>query len=446
MLSKTKFVKGEQCERALWLYVHRPEAAIYSEAQLRIFKKGNTVGELARKKFPGGILAVDNRLPGADSARRTRELIEAGVETIYEATFIHDDVLAAIDVLTRKDGQWHLYECKSTTEVKPQHINDVALQYHVVTNQGLTVADASVMYLNNRYVRQGELDPARIFKSDSVIGQVKSLQAYIGKMIPRFKKLVNGDDPCTAMGDHCTKPYPCEFQEFCRSESPQTESDEPLDDTPNINVHALLMRLERYGYPLYYLDFETIAPVLPLFDNSRPYQKIPFQYSLHYQHDKDSNPEHFEFLHQPGSDPREELIRTLIRDTYRPGKILTYNVSFERTCLNELSRDFPEYQDQLSGIIGRLEDLMEVFRQREIHFPTLGRGYSIKKVLPLMVPEMSYENLEINRGDQASWLYEDLFESQDMALVEGTLNNLRVYCRQDTLAMVKIMEKLNSIG
>jgi len=323
--------------------VHKPDLSVISEATKTVFAIGTDVGILARDYFPGGELAVTGDRPDSGSVARTRELINQGVKIIYEATFVYDNTLVAVDILTREDGHWKLYECKATTHVKPEHVIDVAVQYYVVTGAGIPLEDASVMHLNNRYIRRGELEVNQLFTCESVLNQVQGQQEFVKTNIVSLLEMLGREEPERAMGKYCTDPYPCDFQVYCRSLLAPVDISAP-DHTPAVRKEAIRSWLERYGYPLYYFDFETIMLAVPRFDESRPYQQIPFQYSLHYRESKESELEHTAFLAWPEGDPRKALIEQLIHDTRRPGKILVYNETFEKQRLQELACDFPEFR------------------------------------------------------------------------------------------------------
>ncbi len=444
MLSKSKIVRGIRCQKSLWLNVHKSELSVVIPSQQAIFAQGTDVGVLAREYFPGGELALTGDHPDSGSAERTRELIRQGVKTIFEATFVYDHTLVAVDILTCINGKWKLVECKSTTEVKTEHIVDVATQFYVVAGAGIPLDDALVMHLNNKYVRRGNLEITQLFACESVLTQVLGKQEFVKANIVTLIDMLGRDEPELPMGKQCTEPYECDFRVYCRSLLPVVNVPAP-DHTPSIWHDAIRKRIESFGYPLYFFDFETIRPCIPMFDESRPYQQIPFQYSLHYREIKDGTTSHSAYLAWPEGDPRLKLIEQLINDTRQPGKILTYNVTFERTRLKELARDFPEYKKELEGIISRLEDLMPVFRSKEWHTPSIGSGYSIKAVLPLLAPELSYETLEITNGGDASSQFLDLYQSTDRQLIEQTRKALLEYCHLDTLAMVRIMEELEKI-
>ncbi len=444
MLSKSRITKGIRCNKALWLQVHKPEESVVDNATQRIFTQGTNVGVLAREYFPGGELALTGEFPDAGAIERTRQLIQQGVETIYEATFMYDHTLVAVDILTRENDSWKIVECKSSTQVKPEHVVDVAVQYYVVSGAGIQVSDAQVMHINNRYVRRGELEVKMLFACESVLDQVKPKQEFVGDNIVLLLEMLGKDEPEQPMGNHCNKPYDCDFQVYCRSLLPPQEVPVP-DHTPAVRKEAIRNWLDRYGYPLYFFDFETIMPAVPLFDGSRPYQQIPFQYSLHYRESKESTSEHTAYLAWPEGDPRPALIEQLIRETVRPGKILVYNMNFEKQRLQEMARDFPEYKEPLYSIIHRLEDLMIPFRRKDWHTPSMGRSYSIKTVLPLLAPELSYSDLEISDGGDASSRFAALYYTTDRDLIDQTREALLKYCYLDTWGMVRIVEELETI-
>jgi len=179
-----------------------------------------------------------------------------------------------------------------------------------------------------------------------------------------------------------------------------------------------------------------------MFDESRSYQQIPFQYSLHYRASKDGVPDHSAYLAWPEGDPRPALIKQLINETKRPGKILVYNIGFEKSRLLEMARDFPEYKEEMAAIIERLDDMMLVFKKKEYYFPSMGRKYSIKLVTPLLTPELSYDDLEISNGGEASSRFAQLYQTSDQQMINQTREALLQYCYQDTWAMVLILEEL----
>ena len=427
MLSKSKFTRGIICPKSLWLYVNKREERLIDEATMSIFAQGTDVGELARQYFPGGRMAMLEDYPNFDSAKRTQELIRQGVETIYEATFVYNKTLVAVDILTKINGEWQLFEVKSTNGVKEQHIKDVAVQYYVVNGCGIHLKDASVMFFNRDYVRQGELDIQSLFTYQSILAEVLDVQTFVAENIEVLLKLEKqANEPLIEMGSQCTSPYNCDFTDYCLQLLPLQPEEKAMElsNEPLVNSDEIKAFLDDNPYPLYFFDFETIMPGVPMFDNSRPYQQIPFQYSLHYKENKGSELIHYEYLAKNEGDSRTELIRQLIENTQQPGYILVYNIAFERTRLKEMMRDFPQYAGELSAIIDRLVDLMPIFRRKHFVTESMQESYSIKYVLPALCPDLSYSELDINNGGDASAMFLALYEETDEEIIRKTRENL----------------------
>lgn len=486
LLSKSTFIRGCQCPKALYLYKHQPNLrGQISDQQQAIFDRGTSVGELAQELFPGGIDASpETPFLYQQSVIYTKKLIDDGVKIIYEAAFQYNGVLAAIDILVNKNGKWKAYEVKSSTEVKETFLLDASLQYHIITNSGIPLSDISIVYINNKYVKKGKLDVKELFTIESVKDDVLANQEFIAKKIDELKNVIKLKEvPKVGIGSHCTDPYDCDFMENCWSHIPENSvfdiagmradkkfalyekgiiryEDIKSGDLTNekyfqqieffikkkdsIDKKGIKEFLKSISYPLYFLDFETFNPAVPLYDQSRPYQQIPFQYSLHYLEKKNSSLKHFEYLADPKYDPRQIFIERLLTDTSSSGIILTYNQSFEKGRLKELALDFPKYSKEINSRIERIKDLMTPFQQRLYYIHTMHGSYSIKQVLPAVVPELSYEDLAINNGGDASLAFMRMVLEKDADHTELRKQMLE-YCGMDTFAMVKILEKLNNL-
>jgi hypothetical protein len=445
MLSKSKFMRGLNCVKSLWLYVHKKNERYIDEATQSVFARGTDVGEIARQYFPGGKMVMLEDYPDYKSAYRTKQYIASGEEIIYEATFVYNNTLVAVDILIKRNGAWHLIEFKSTNSIKEAHIIDAAVQYHVIMGCGIPLEDVSVMHMNREYIRQGELDIKKLFCYESVLTEVVNLQENIAENITFFLQVEKqSHEPVVEMGKQCTTPYHCDFMRYCKKNPNLFSAIEKkeLCNDPKIDLMEINIFLDEIAYPLYFFDFETIMPCIPMFDMSRPYQQIPFQYSLHYKQDKTEEIEHFEHLAQTDGDPRIGLIKQLIDNTKRAGSILVYNIGFERARLKEMQRDFPEYLEALENIILRLRDLMTIFRKPQYFTESMEGKYSIKNLLPDLCPELSYSNLEIKKGEDASGAFLSLYEEKEPKKINETRENLLNYCKMDTYAMVKILEVL----
>ena len=487
LLSKSSFIRGVQCEKHLYLYkYHYNEMDQLSEMQKAIFKRGTDVGKLAQQLFPKGIDASPKSQFEYDKAVvETKKLIDQNQKVIYEASFNYSDVLAVADILVNEKSGLKIYEVKSSTSISETYIRDAALQYWVISNSGYRVKDFSITYINNQYIRKGNLDINELFVTESVLKLILPLQKWVEENVERFKKVLNKKTiPKIDIGEHCYDPYTCGFYEYCRKHIPDNSifdlsgvhlnkkydlyregiikledipDDAKLSQTAKLQVEvykskkdivdkkAIKEFLSDLSYPLYFMDFETFQPAVPMFDNSKPYMQIPFQYSLHYKKNKKSSVEHYEFLAETGNDPRKKFIENLLRDTKGEGDILTYNKSFEVLRLKEIAEAFPKYKKQIEERINRVKDLMLPFQKKYYYTYKMQGSYSIKYVLPALIPELNYKDLEINEGGLASIAFESLFYETDLMRIADTRTNLLEYCKLDTLAMVKLLEKLESL-
>jgi hypothetical protein len=478
LLSKSSFIKGLQCEKHLYLYkYHYKEMDEFSEMQKAIFKRGTNVGILAQDLFPDGEVATTGEPPNyTNGLKKTGELISIKTKAIYEAAFQFNEVLVINDIIVRDGSKWNAYEVKSSTSISETYLNDAALQYYILSNSGIEI---------NEYTRQGELDINELFTIESVLEYILPMQDSIKENVERLKQIITKNRmPGIDISEHCHNPYKCGFFNYCREHIPEDsifdfsgmhlkkkyemykEGIIKLDDVPDdyslnknnkrqlevynsgesiIDKEAIENFLSDLNYPLFFMDFETFQPAVPLFDSSRPYQLIPFQYSIHYKKNKESELTHLEFLAESGEDPREKFITKLLDDTSAEGNIIVYNKTFEITRLKEIAKDFPGYAEQIEERISRIKDLMIPFRQKYYYSPEMKGSYSIKAVLPALVPELSYDELEINEGGLASIAFESLWNETDLMIIAEMKNQLLEYCKLDTLAMVKILEKLENI-
>lgn len=487
LLSKSSFIRGVQCEKHLYLYkYHYNEMDQLSEMQKAIFKRGTDVGKLAQQLYPNGVDASPATQFEYDKAVKvTKELLEKKQKIIYEASFNFSDVLSVADIVVNEKSGLKVYEVKSSTSISETYIRDAALQYWVISNCGYKIKDFSITYINNQYVRNGKLELDKLFITESVLKLILPLQKWVEENVLRFKKvLTKRSIPVIDIGEHCYDPYTCGFYEYCRKHIPENSIFDlsgihlnkkydlyrngiiKLEDIPDdadlsknartqldvykskidlIDKKAIKEFLSDLNYPIYFMDFETFQPAVPMFDNSKPYQQIPFQYSLHYKINKNSKVEHFEFLADAGNDPRIKFIENLLRDTKSKGDILTYNKSFETLRLKEIAEAFPKYKEEIVERISRIKDLMLPFQKKYYYTYKMQGSYSIKYVLPALIPELSYKDLEINEGGLASVAFESLYFETDLMRIAEIRHNLLEYCKLDTFAMVKLLEKLESL-
>ena len=487
-LSKSTYLRGIQCDKSLYLYKHSYNLKDpISKSTQAIFDQGNEIGLLAQQLFPNGVDASPpNHFRMIDSVLKTEKFINNGETIIYEATFNFNDVLAALDILVKDGDGWKAYEVKSSTKVSDTYIKDAAIQYYTIINSGIELKDISIVYIDNQYVRNGELKVHDLFKIESVLSDVLDYLPEIPDNINHFKNVILSPEvPKIKIGSHCTIPYDCDFKGTCWKHIPSysvfdisrlnikkkfnlydkgivTIDEINLDEVTlnanqelqvkseiNQSIHIekdqLNFYLGKLKYPLYFLDFETFSSGIPLYTKSKPYQQIVFQYSLHFQETSTTELKHNEFLANPNKDPRREFVKRLISDCGENGDILVYNIGFERGILKDLLKIFPEYSIGLNGIINRLKDLMIPFQKKWYYTPEMKGSYSIKNVLPAIVPELSYNNLEIKDGGSASTIFLSIVNGTFKGDVEETKINLKKYCELDTLAMFEILKKLKAI-
>lgn len=442
-LSKSTFLYGIQCPKRLYFHKFHPEfqpEELDEQVQAR-FDEGTDVGILAQQLFPRGIDSKPTTpYEYQKSVEKTQNYLLTH-DVIYEACFQFEGVLCAVDILVKKGKQWYAYEVKSSNGVKSNHEIDAALQYYVLTQTGLPLADISIIHFDKDYVRKGELDISKLFHATSVLDSAIEMQEFIAEKAQELKQLIaSKQEPQIEIGAQCKNPYTCPFIEHCWKDV-EDEVVATLSTEPIINTEELQNFLSTFEYPLSFFDFETVMLGVPPFNESSPYQQLPFQYSLHVQKDTRSELVHYEFLGDGVNDPREAMIQQMIQELGTSGSIITWNMAFEKMCIRKLIENFPKYENELQAIHDRIVDLMIPFKKKWIDIPACEGSASIKKVLPVFVPELSYESLDIQEGMYASFVYSQL-KYQDEETQQLQRTQLLEYCKLDTLAMVKILEKI----
>ena len=484
-LSKSTFLRGLQCEKSLYLYKHHYNLKDLTSSSLQVvFDQGTNIGLLSQKLFPNGVDASpENHFKVIESVGKTLGFINEGNTVIYEATFLFDEVLAALDILVKDEEGWKAYEVKSSTKISETYVRDAAIQYYTISNSGIDLKDISIVHINNQYFRDGELDVHQLFTIESVYAQVLEYLPKIPNEVRRLKSVIEYSEiPNIDIGPHCSEPYDCDFKGTCWKHVPEysvfnisrltkdkkfdlynqgvitldqidigqtdlnpnqvLQVQSEVDGTTYFDKNEIGNFTNGLSYPLYFLDFETIGPAVPIYQGSRPFQQLVFQYSLHIQETLSSEIIHREYLANPIEDPRIGFIEQLITDCGDIGDVIVYNIGFERGKLNDLIDVFPEYSNELRGIVNRLKDLMIPFQQKWYCTPEMRGSYSIKYVLPALVPKLSYNDLDIKEGGTASNTFLSMVNKSFEGDVEETRRQLLEYCKLDTYAMVKILEKL----
>jgi hypothetical protein len=487
-LSKSQYIRGLQCPKSLWLYKNRPELRSEPDTQTEaLFETGYRVGDLAKELFPGGVEIAFDPSDFDGMVRRTRELIEGGADVIYEAAFKERGIFAMADILVREGTGWKIYEVKASTQVKPYQIDDAAIQWYALSKT-LSLRGAYIVHINNQYVRHGELDLSRLFAIKEITEQVLAKQETIPQTLRALEAALQGDEPDIDIGPHCFDPFECDFCDYCWAHVPKQGSVFELsyargkqwdlykdgvlriDDSPDgyplgsnaalqvahhksqttkIDREKIAAFLRTLRYPINFFDFETYQEAIPRFDGQRPYQQMPFQFSLHILR-QDGTLEHRAFLADERSDPRCEVARRMLEAITPEGSIVAYNQSFEIAQIKNLAEACPQYGDALLALIDRFVDLAAPFQSKSYYDPAFGGRYSIKVVLPALFPddpELDYAKLgSVQNGQEAMETFANLHRLKDPAKRKAIRDDLLAYCHLDTLAMVKIWQKLKALA
>ena len=475
---------GFQCPRLIWTQIHESEKIPETDpATQHTFDQGHIVGELAKKLFPDGTdISTDNFM---GNISRTTDLLRER-KPLFEAGILAGKLYSRVDVLSPAgEEEWDIVEVKSSTSVKDVHINDVAYQRYCCSQSGLNIRKCLLALINNQYVRDGEINPEGFFNIHDVTDQVEEASVGIQDRIDDILDVIN-QEACPEMdiGKHCLAPYECSLQGECwgflpknsifdlrggktkqfslyrqgimhikdipddvsLSRQQQIQKECVIKGITHIEKDVIQQFLEKLKYPLYYLDFETIGPAVPLYDGMRPYHNIPFQFSLHVVDNPESEPVHYSFLAEGKEDPRPQLLHELKRLLGSNGSIVAYNSGFEEGVLKDLVETFPEYTNWLEDILERIVDLLFPFSNFHYYHPSQKDSASLKKVLPAVTGK-DYEDMGIGAGMDASIAYERItYGNASQEEVARVRADLIKYCKLDTEGMIWIVDKLRRMS
>jgi len=488
-ISKSSYKTFCQCKKASWLSVNNPEVATEDPTAETRIETGHQVGKLAQNLFGEHIdvttLKADGSLDHQAMIEKTQAAIEAGVEVICEAAFSFDGNYCAVDILKRNGSCYDIYEVKSSTgKDLEQYFPDVAFQWYVAEKSGLNIGNVHLVYLDSEYVLDEDLDLEGLFHIEDV---TEDAEAYYWEVEDNLEEayeiLASSEAPEVTMGtkckgcpffDHCTDHvcdnpsvfdlYRMHFDKkmayYCAGKaSLEKMVDEKYNEKQGLQIKSTLDNCplissvdikrfldENISYPLYFLDFETMQPAIPEIQGTKPYQQIPFQYSLHWINEKGGDLHHTEFLGVSGEDPMRAIAEQLCQDIPMDVCTTAYNKSFECTRLRELAARFPDLADHLINIADHIVDLIEPFQNFHYYVPSMRGSFSIKKVLPALFPddpELDYHNLSgsVHNGTEAMNIFpkiKDMPAEEQVAARESLLR----YCELDTFAMVKVWQKL----
>ena len=493
-LSKSKYCGLWQCPKIAWLRKYKPDEVTIDESVLSRMENGNIVGDLAMGLF-GDFVEVTSydgdKLDLSAMISKTKDEMRKGTQVICEASFDYNGLYCAVDILSKENDGWAIYEVKSSTnDHKEVYLADIAYQKYVLENCGVNVKGTYLITIDNSYVFDGVLDIHKLFKITDVSHLLSAQMNSIEGNLNIAQRLLSSDvEPDIDIHENCMNPYKCGFWSYCTKHigSPSVFD---LYRMPykkklehyrrgNVTYHELLMHgnitnekqlrqmlhyvsnleacidkdsirdfMATLSYPIYFLDFETMQPIIPLYTGTKPYAQIPFQYSLHYIESEGGELKHKEFLAESGVDPRRALAEKLCEDIPMNVCVTAYNKAFECTRLKELAEAFPDLAEHLLNIRDSIKDLLVPFQSGYYYIKAMGGSFSIKSVLPALFPndpELDYHNLEgVHNGGEAMSLFPKI---KDLPPQEQEIarNNLLKYCELDTYAMVKVWEELKRV-
>ncbi|MFC1972591.1 DUF2779 domain-containing protein [Chloroflexota bacterium] len=482
LLSKSKYLNGLQCPKYLWLLFNdKGKIPQLDTSTQHVFDEGHRIGELAKSLFPDGINISSEDFIG--NLNKTRELLSLN-RPLFEPGFYVEGYYSRLDILNPVgDGEWDVFEVKGSTTVKDINIHDVSFQRHCLRKAGLSIRRCFIVYINNRYVKNGDIDPQQLFTIEDVTEQIDDIASGVeDRSEEMWEVIASPTCPEVGVGPHCSDPYDCPVT-WCWDSLPennifdlyrggkkcfdmlnkgiffvkeipadiklsaaqQIQQTCEIDEQPHIDNIAIEEFINSLQYPLYYLDFETFNPAIPIYDGTRPYQQVPFQFSLHVVNGPGLEPEHYGFLGDGTKDPRPAFLAELQRVLGVHGNIVVYNQSFEKGILSGLGGAFPEYADWIQETCDRVIDLYAPFRNFSYYHPMQQGSASIKKVMPALTGK-GYDGLNIAQGDDASMA----FFNMAMGTCTGNektkvMKDLEVYCALDTEGMIWIVDKLESL-
>lgn len=502
-LSKSKYTTFCQCQKALWLKTHKPEVEVIEDDRQARLDRGNEVGDLAMGLF-GNFVEVTTLLHNGSldlttMINKTQQEMAKGTDVICEASFSYQNNYCAVDLLRKTDQGWSIYEVKSVSSNdsnKPKKFEkyylDIAYQKWVLTQCGVNVTETYLVCLNSNYVRDESLDLSKLFAIIDVSELIKSEYDLVPERVEKATTVIDSEkEPDIDLSEHCKKPQDCSFWNYCTRNLPKPNVfdlygtgfsfDKKLECYRNgnisfdslhgmsfdkirgmqieaaltgrtfINPEGIQQFLNTLSYPLYFLDFETMELVMPEFKGTKPFQQIPFQYSLHIKESKTATYQHREFLAaSDGTDPRRSLAEQLCKDIPKDVCTLAYHKSTECNIIKKLAEDFPDLAGHLLNISKNIKDLLVPFQEGYYYVAAIGGSFSIKSVLPALFPNdpsLNYHNLDVRvqKGTEAMTVFPKIKDMQPDEAA-ATREALLRYCELDTLAMVKVLERLEEVA
>jgi hypothetical protein len=481
-LSKSRYLLGLRCHKLLWLDEHEPDATPPTDESLFRMQQGIAAGVRAREVMGDGILIKSPDFASGQRLAETQRALESDAALIFEATFMVAGAVVKTDILRRMPDGFDLIEVKSTTSVTGEQLAEVAMQLWVMRRAGHTVPRAFVMHLNSdcRYP-----DLSNLFATQDVTADVEPMVADVAREFAAQLAMLAGPMPEIALGPHCKRPEKCERFKYCWGGLPQhhvqtlykiqwksvekqlaagRDTIDKMDESMTTSIPAkrqirsvrsrerlvedgLGAALAALREPVAWLDFETVSLAIPVWPGCAPYTHVPVQFSVHWTGGTDNSTR--AYLAVPGEDPRPALAAALVRECEGAETVVAYFASFEKGCIERLAEAVPEHADALRRINGRIVDLLPIVRDH-VYDPAFHGSFSLKKVLPALVPALSYDDLDVKEGGTAMSLLAKLLlqpeQVGDDEAVQKLRRQLLAYCERDTEAMVRLAEALRAMS
>ncbi len=488
-LSKSSLIRGKKCSKSLYFHKEKynSESGIDQKSRAK-YERGLIIGQLAQQLFPGGV-DVSTSGSSEDALAATQRCIEEKCPVIYQATFKLFDLIVKVDILTFTNEMWRAYEVKSSPRISSVYLFDAAIQHYVIEQSGIPLKDFSIIHINDKYERNGTINVSELFSIKSVKRRLKKMNSKVANSIESAKEVISADQPPEIpIGRQCLKPYPCDYKSKCWSNEEEEsilsyvglpitvkfdqfkKGNRQLEqlDLDNLKIgyksltkikasiveqtivekNKLSTFLKKRSSRLYFFDIEATQSAVPLYEGSKPFQMIPFLYSLHTMDRTISNAKlkHTYFICRPKEDDRVAMVEHFLEHTEEEGDIIVFNTYLEKQALQGFAQLCPQHRTAIENRIKRLVDLETPFKEMWYYHPSMQCSHSLKSVLPCLVKDMNYADFEVKDGLEAMLSYQALIDHEESKVeVERRLKNLVEYCQMDTFALFKIFESLEEL-
>jgi hypothetical protein len=446
-LSKSDYMLFLKHQAWLWVKKNDPKKIPpVDENTQAMFDAGHQFEPYAESLFPEGVaLGFSDYDEYRSLPRRTQDAIARGDQVLFQPRFEWNEFTCICDIVSFVgDNEVDLYEIKASTKAKPEHEYDLAFQTAVLEGSGLKVRNISVIHVDNQYVRRGEIKADEITAFTDITEPVRAKGEATQENMAQALTVAKSPtmpDPNPELAKLGSKK---DWLQIYNNIVPADDSQPDADTKTDIDKDAIKQFLSELEYPLYFLDYETMASLIPYFDGHRPYQQLPFQYSLHILESPEAELTQKEYLHQENSDPSRPLTEQLIQDIGDKGSVIVWFEGFEKARNSELGDMLPEYKEAMEAINSRVVDLMIPFKLKWYDDSRFNGSASIKQVLPVLCPHLSYKALGIQEGGSAQRLWmEAVLDNKRADQKKQILADLTEYCKLDTLAMVDIFKVLS---